>query len=86
MAIVRATIGIAHSIGLRVVAEGVENGTTWGLLAQLGCGYAQGFFISRPLAAADAPSFIRAANERLKDAGSAIAQMRVLETFRTSLG
>jgi diguanylate cyclase (GGDEF)-like protein len=85
-AIVRATIELAHSLGLRVVAEGVENGDTWALLTRLGCDYAQGFFISRPLAAADVPSFIRGANERLQDASSATAQVRVLENFRSTRG
>jgi EAL domain-containing protein (putative c-di-GMP-specific phosphodiesterase class I) len=48
-AIVRSTIGLAHDLGLTVVAEGVEDQQTWDLLAKLGCDVAQGYFISRPL-------------------------------------
>ena len=47
--IVRAVIDLAHSLGLRVVAEGVEDAITRALLADLGCDQAQGFLMSRPL-------------------------------------
>ena len=48
-AIVRSTVGLAHDLGLSVVAEGVEDLETWDLLTALGCDVAQGYFISRPL-------------------------------------
>jgi EAL domain-containing protein (putative c-di-GMP-specific phosphodiesterase class I) len=48
-AIVRSTIGLAHELGLGVVAEGVEDRDTWELLSDVGCDVAQGYFISRPL-------------------------------------
>jgi EAL domain-containing protein (putative c-di-GMP-specific phosphodiesterase class I) len=51
LALVRATIQLGHSLGLRVVAEGIEDGATYELLARAGCDLAQGFFISRPLPA-----------------------------------
>jgi EAL domain-containing protein (putative c-di-GMP-specific phosphodiesterase class I) len=47
--IVRSTINLAHSFGLRVVAEGVEDGTTLELLSTLHCDLAQGYYMSRPL-------------------------------------
>jgi diguanylate cyclase (GGDEF)-like protein len=47
-ALVRATIGLAHSLGLTVVAEGVEDGTTLELLRRLGCDIAQGYHLGRP--------------------------------------
>jgi diguanylate cyclase (GGDEF)-like protein len=50
-AIVRSTIGLAHDLGLRVVAEGVEDQATWDLLSALGCDVTQGYFISRPVPA-----------------------------------
>jgi EAL domain-containing protein (putative c-di-GMP-specific phosphodiesterase class I) len=48
-AIVRSTIGLAHDLGLVVVAEGVEDQGTWHRLGETGCDVAQGYFISRPL-------------------------------------
>jgi diguanylate cyclase (GGDEF)-like protein len=47
--IVQSTIDLGHNLGLKVVAEGVENEDVWGKLAALGCDYAQGYFLSRPL-------------------------------------
>jgi len=51
-AIVRSTIGLAHDLGLTVVAEGIEDHATWDLLAALGCDVGQGYFVSRPMPAA----------------------------------
>ena len=51
--IVRATVELARNLGLRVVAEGVEDVETFDRLADFGCDEAQGFFISRPLSAQD---------------------------------
>jgi diguanylate cyclase (GGDEF)-like protein len=50
-AIVRSTIELAHNLGLRVVAEGVESAEAWMRLAALGCDLAQGFHLARPLPA-----------------------------------
>ncbi len=58
-AIVRAMIDLAHNLGLRVVAEGVEDRKTWDRLARLGCDIAQGFYISRPLDAANVTRWLR---------------------------
>jgi diguanylate cyclase (GGDEF)-like protein/PAS domain S-box-containing protein len=49
LGIVRSTIELGHSLGLKVVAEGVETQAAWDLLAELGCDAAQGYLISRPL-------------------------------------
>jgi EAL domain-containing protein (putative c-di-GMP-specific phosphodiesterase class I) len=49
--IVRSTIDLAHNLGLRVVAEGVEDRATFSLLATLGCDEIQGYFVSKPLTA-----------------------------------
>ena len=48
-AIVRSTISLAHSLGMRLVAEGVENEITAGHLALSGCDVSQGFFFSKAL-------------------------------------
>ncbi len=47
--IVRSTIELAHDLGLRVIAEGVEDQQTWDMLVMLGCDLAQGYHMSRPL-------------------------------------
>jgi diguanylate cyclase (GGDEF)-like protein len=52
-AIVRATIDLAHQLGLKVVAEGVENAEVLDKLAAFGCEYAQGYHIGKPVAAPD---------------------------------
>jgi diguanylate cyclase (GGDEF)-like protein len=49
--IVRSTIELGHSLGLKVVAEGVEDRASLGQLRELGCDSAQGYFISPPLPA-----------------------------------
>jgi len=51
--IVRSTIEMGHELGLRVVAEGVEDQQTWEKLTELGCDAAQGYYMGRPLAPTD---------------------------------
>lgn len=46
--IVRSTIGLAHSLGLQVVAEGVEDLATLARLREFGCDEAQGYVLSKP--------------------------------------
>jgi len=48
-AIVASTVALGHALGLRVVAEGIEDRATWDLLAGMGCDVAQGYHIARPL-------------------------------------
>jgi EAL domain-containing protein (putative c-di-GMP-specific phosphodiesterase class I) len=52
-AIVHSTIELAHSLGLSVIAEGVEDAATLSRLQDLACDMAQGYCISRPLPAAE---------------------------------
>jgi diguanylate cyclase len=47
--LVRSTIDLGHSLGMKVTAEGVETETALSLLALLGCDAAQGYFIGRPM-------------------------------------
>jgi len=53
LVIVRSTIELGHNMGLRVIAEGVENAEAWDILRDLGCDMAQGYYVSRPLPLAD---------------------------------
>ena len=50
--VVRSTIELAHNLGLRTVAEGIEDAFTFERLRELGCELAQGFHMSKPLPAA----------------------------------
>jgi diguanylate cyclase (GGDEF)-like protein len=58
-AIVRSTIELAHNLGLAAVAEGVETATVWHRLAQLGCDYVQGNYVSHPVPAEMLDEWIR---------------------------
>jgi diguanylate cyclase (GGDEF)-like protein/PAS domain S-box-containing protein len=51
VAIVRSAIDFGHSLGLNVIAEGVETQVAWKILSELGCDGIQGFLITRPLPA-----------------------------------
>jgi diguanylate cyclase (GGDEF)-like protein/PAS domain S-box-containing protein len=51
--IVRSTVDLGRNLGLEVVAEGVETLEDWEFLRELGCTTAQGYFLSRPLPAAE---------------------------------
>jgi len=53
MAIVRAVVDLGHNLGLKVVAEGIETEAVWRMLVAEGCDLAQGYYISRPVSAAD---------------------------------
>lgn len=56
--IVKSTVDLAHNLGLSVVAEGVENKESLQLLKDYGVEYAQGYFIVKPIPAADMPSWL----------------------------
>ena len=47
--IVRATVDLGRNLGLRVVAEGVEDPQTWSELMAMGCDLAQGYYLGRPM-------------------------------------
>jgi diguanylate cyclase (GGDEF)-like protein len=86
--IITSTIELGHSMGLKVVAEGVEDASAWNLLRRLGCDFAQGYLISPPLAAAEVPEFVRKANQLLPASDSTLLQIRALEVLagRSSVG
>jgi diguanylate cyclase (GGDEF)-like protein len=48
-AIVESTVRLAHSLGLPLVAEGIEDAETWERLASYGCDFGQGYYLSRPV-------------------------------------
>ncbi|WP_319462134.1 putative bifunctional diguanylate cyclase/phosphodiesterase [Micromonospora sp. RTP1Z1] len=57
-AIVRSMIELAAALGLRVVAEGVEDERTWRLLHAAGCDVAQGWFYARPMPAEELAAWL----------------------------
>lgn len=59
-ALVASTIALAHSLDLRMVAEGVENEVAYDELTRLGCDQAQGYFVSRPVPAAELEHWLNA--------------------------
>jgi diguanylate cyclase (GGDEF)-like protein len=63
--IVRSTIELGHNLGLRMVAEGVEDAETWRLLRALGCDVVQGFHLSRPLPPAEITRWLSEHNLRV---------------------
>ena len=58
-AIVAAIISMSHSLGMQVIAEGVEQKEHMQMLLQMHCDHVQGFYISRPMPAAKFEDFIR---------------------------
>lgn len=58
-AIISAVVALAHSLGLVVIAEGVEEPEQLALLKELHCGYAQGYHFSRPMDAGAAAQLLR---------------------------
>jgi diguanylate cyclase (GGDEF)-like protein len=77
--IVTSTIELGHSMGLKVVAEGVEDADAWGLLRRLGCDFAQGYLISRPLPVEQVANFVRQANQLLPASDATVLQLRALD-------
>jgi diguanylate cyclase (GGDEF)-like protein len=57
--IVRSSIDLAHQLGIDVVVEGVETEEQAAFLRSAGCRFAQGFYYSKPLSAADATALLR---------------------------
>ena len=66
--IVESTITLGQSLGLTTVAEGVEDAVALDVLRELGCERAQGYFISRPMAAANARAWMRENGGRIPPA------------------
>jgi diguanylate cyclase (GGDEF)-like protein len=69
--IVHSTIDLGRNLGLRVVAEGVEDGATWDRLSQLGCDVGQGYHLSRPV---PAPQLLRWLRDGAVPAGTTAAK------------
>ena len=62
--IVRCTVDLAHSLGLLVVAEGVEDDETWERLRDLGCDAVQGWLVAAAMPPEETTAWLRARGER----------------------
>jgi EAL domain-containing protein (putative c-di-GMP-specific phosphodiesterase class I) len=71
LAIVRATVELAHNLGLKVVAEGVESAALGDALAALGCDLAQGYHLGVPVPASE----VRAELSAAQSSGSTIGRV-----------
>ncbi|HXF67230.1 MAG TPA: EAL domain-containing protein [Burkholderiales bacterium] len=69
-AVVSAIVALAHSLGLKVVAEGVERAEQLAFLEGLGCDQAQGYYFSKPLPAAEFLELLRSWSPLRRAAGS----------------
>jgi diguanylate cyclase len=65
--IVQSTIDLGHNLGLKVIAEGVENRKVWDRLLAMGCDEAQGYFMSWPLTAQEMTNWIKSDNDLSKE-------------------
>jgi EAL domain-containing protein (putative c-di-GMP-specific phosphodiesterase class I) len=66
-AIVEGTILLARTLGIRTVAEGVEDDETWSALLHLGCNRVQGYGLGRPVSGADLEPLLAARAVRFAD-------------------
>jgi diguanylate cyclase (GGDEF)-like protein len=80
--IVRTTVEMAHSLGLKVVAEGIETQEIWSALLRLGCDLGQGYYISRPMAAMQVPEWLARQREHLSEARSQAGNGGTVAAFR----
>lgn len=70
-ALCKAIIVMAHELGIKVIAEGVETELQRDLLKAAGCDYAQGYFFARPVAVAEFEDFYkRTSSTRREDANA----------------
>jgi EAL domain-containing protein (putative c-di-GMP-specific phosphodiesterase class I) len=74
VAIVRSTVDLTHALGLRMVAEGVEDESTLRVLTELGCDLVQGWHLAHPMPAAAFESFV----------GAGVLDSRVVARHRRS--
>jgi EAL domain-containing protein (putative c-di-GMP-specific phosphodiesterase class I)/CheY-like chemotaxis protein len=66
-AIFDASLGMGHQLGMRIVAEGVEDLDDWNFLRQAGCDMAQGYLIAKPMPALELADWIADWNARLDE-------------------
>ena len=83
-----STIDLARSLGLTVVAEGVESETVWQQLLDFGCDFVQGYYLSRPLSADQMTRWLeqRDSDRRADDDRTAAKVLSLAPARATALG
>src|SRR5260370_8636154 len=66
-AIVRSAVGLGHNLGLRVVAEGLQDRMAEAVLVEAHCDAAQGFFVGRPIEEGEITAVLRQENSDRPD-------------------
>jgi EAL domain-containing protein (putative c-di-GMP-specific phosphodiesterase class I) len=77
--IVRSTIELGHSLGLKVVAEGVEDPQGFALLRELNCDSAQGYYMSPPLPPEEFRAWLQVDAMKHGVSAAAVSQVRAVE-------
>ena len=68
-AIVRTVLALGESLGIPVLAEGIETKEQWQFLARAGCAKGQGYLFAKPASLAQLPAAIEAADRLCRDEG-----------------
>jgi diguanylate cyclase (GGDEF)-like protein len=84
--LVRSIIDLGRNLGLRVTAEGVETASTQHTLRELGCDFAQGFHISRPVPADECHRLLEAMPHRPHDEPASLVPFRAPAALHGSRG
>ena len=74
-AIVRTVLALGDSLGMPVLAEGIETEAQWQFLAQAGCAKGQGYLFSKPVSIAQLPAAIATAAKFVRDDEPALSDM-----------
>jgi len=80
----RTVVQLGHDLGLRVIAEGIEQPRQLSALREMGCGYGQGFLIARPMAASGVEALIRTTGDDGTGDGPHERPVSECETTRVS--
>jgi predicted signal transduction protein with EAL and GGDEF domain len=76
LALVKGIVSIASTMGIAIVAEGIETDQQYQLLTEMGCQYGQGFLLARPVSWEDGQRLLRSNQPLIAPSASAPSQRR----------